>query len=132
MKTFANCTPDEFMTQVVKFRTPFVEWAEKIGIPEIRARRPEGFDKMSAEEKRKALTELATANMGEILGIALEKSPEETKNLLCLATFTDPKDFNNHAMVEYLSAMLEMIGSEEVRGFFSLYLAPMLKHSSKV
>ena len=42
MKHFANCTPDEFMAQIVKFRTPFVNWLETIGFAEIRARRPAG------------------------------------------------------------------------------------------
>ena len=130
MKHFANCTPDEFMAQVVKFRAPFVEWIKEIGIPEIRARRPEGVDTMTDEEKREAIPRIANENMGEILAAAMEKNMEATKNLMCLATFTEPKDFNKHKMVEYISAILDMMRSEEVRGFFTFYLAPMLKSSS--
>lgn len=130
MKHFANCTPDEFMAQAVKFRSPFVEWIKEIGIPEIRARRPEGFDTMTDEEKREAIPRIANENMGEILAIALEKNAEATKELMCLATFTEPKDFNKHKMVEYLAAILEMMNSEEVRGFFTFYLAPMMKNGS--
>lgn len=128
MKHFANCTPDEFISQVVKFRGPFVDWVEEIGIPEIRARRPEGYEGMSQSEKVEAVSKLAAENMGEIITIALEKNPEATKNLMCLATFTDPKDFNSHAMVEYLSAIMEMLRNVEVKNFFTLYLAPVLKN----
>lgn len=128
MKHFANCTPDEFISQVVKFRGPFVDWVEEIGIPEIRARRPEGYEDMSQNEKVEAISNLATANMGEIITIALEKDPEATKNLMCLATFTDPEDFNNHTMVEYLTAIAQMLGNAEVRSFFTFYLAPVLKN----
>lgn len=128
MKHFANCTPDEFISQVVKFRGPFVDWVNAIGIPEIRARRPEGYDDMDQKEKIEAISKLATENMGEIITIALEKNPEATKNLMCLATFTDPEDFNNHTMVEYLTAIMQMLGNAEVKGFFTLYLAPAFKN----
>ena len=128
MKHFANCTPDEFISQVVKFRGPFVDWVKEIGIPEIRARRPEGYEDMSQKEKVEAISKMAAENMGEIIAIALEKNPEATKNLMCLATFTDPGDFNNHTMVEYLTAIMQMLGNAEVKGFFTLYLAPAFKN----
>ena len=132
MKNFANCSPEEFMAQAVKFRAPFIQWVEEIGIHEIRARRPEGFDEMKDKEKADAVSQMATENMGEILAIALEKNPELTKEVMRLATFTEPEDFNKHTMVEYIAAILEMIGSQEVRGFFTFYLTPKLKTSSKV
>lgn len=128
MKHFANCTPDEFISQVAKFRGPFVDWVEEIGIPEIRARRPEGYEDMSQNEKVEAISKMAAENMGEIITIALEKNPEATKNLMCLATFTDPEDFNNHTMVEYLTAIMQMLSNAEVKGFFTLYLAPAFKN----
>jgi hypothetical protein len=128
MKHFANCTPDEFMSQVVKFRGPFVDWVKETGILEIRARRPEGYEDMEKEEKIKAITKMATENTGEIISIALEKNPEATKNLMCLATFTDPKDFNNHTMVEYLTAIMQMLGNTEVKDFFTFYLTPAFKN----
>ena len=128
MKHFANCTPDEFISQIVKFRGPFVDWVNEIGIPEIRARRPEGYEDMDQNERVEAISKLATENMGEIITIALEKNAEATKNLMCLATFTDPKDFNSHTMVEYLAAIMEILGNAEVVNFFMLYLAPVLKN----
>ena len=130
MKNFANCTPDEFLTQVVKFRGPFLKWCENIGLQEIRSRRPEGFDKMSAEERSDAISRISIENMGEILLSALEKDPEGTKEVLCLATFTTPEDFNSHPMTEYLRTVLEMLSSSEVRSFFTFYLSPKTKSSS--
>jgi len=100
----------------------------EIGIPEIRARRPEGYEDMDQNERVEAISKLATENMGEIITIALEKNAEATKNLMCLATFTDPKDFNSHTMVEYLAAIMEILGNAEVVNFFMLYLAPVLKN----
>lgn len=129
MKHFANCTPDEFMPQAMKFRRPFVAWLENIGVQEIRARRPKGFEKLSDKEKADALSRLATENTGEIIAAAFEKDMAATTEIMCLATFTDPKDFNKHTMVEYLRAIMEMLKSEEVRGFFMFYLAPMLRTS---
>lgn len=131
MKHFANCNPDEFMAQVVKFRAPFAEWCEKIGLKEIRARRPEGFDAMDDEAKAEAIRRIANENMGEILAAALEKDMEGTKRVMCLATFTEPEDFNRHTMVEYLGAILAMLNSQEVRGFFTFYLSPTMQHSFK-
>ena len=132
MKSFANCTPEEFMAQAVKFRRPFLQWIEEIGVSEIRARRPEGFAKMSDKEKRAAVSRLAVENMGEIIEIALEKNMELTINIMCLATFTERKDFNSHTMVEYLTAITEMLNSDEVRSFFTFYLAPKMKTSLMV
>lgn len=131
MKSFANCTPDEFMTQAVKFRAPFTEWCEKIGVKEIRARRPEGFEKLKGEERAEAINRIASENMGEILAAALEKDVEGTKEVMCLATFTEPEDFNAHPMVEYLEAILDMLNSKEVRGFFTFYLPQKLANSFK-
>lgn len=131
MKNLANCTPDEFMAHAVKIRGPLMDWMENIGLNEIRSRKPEGFDGMEQKEKEAALAELAIENMGEILAAALEKDPENTRKLMCLCTLTEPEEFNTHTMPEYFSAILEVLRSEEVRGFFTLYLRPNLRTSFK-
>lgn len=130
MKNFANCNPEEFMAQAVRFRRPFIKWVNEIGISEIRARRPEGFDQMNDKDKGEAISRVAIENVGEIIAAALEKSPEATKEIMCLSTFTDPKDFNTHTMVEYISSIFEMLRSKEVRDFFTFYLAQRTKTSS--
>lgn len=131
MKNFANCNPEEFMTQAVKLRGPFIKWIEEVGVKEIRARRPEGFDNMSQKEKAEAASKLGMENMGEILATALEQQPELTKQVMCLCTFTEINDFNSHLMVEYLDAITEMLASAQVRSFFTFFLAPKMKNISR-
>ena len=122
MKHLANCTPTEFLKQVRRLRGPFRAWLEVTGIPAIRARRPEGFEDMTDEEKRDALIEQARLNTPEILDAALEKDFDGTIALLCMATFTEPEDFDSHTLGEYLQAVNAMMTDEGVRGFFTLYL----------
>ena len=129
MKNFANCTPEEFMKQAVKFRAPFLKWIEDVGIHEINARRPDGYDDMKQEEKAQIAYKIIAENYGEILGVALEKNLEDTINIMCMATFTDREDFNSHTMTEYLEAIGEMLRSKEVKSFFTLYLAPKMRTS---
>lgn len=120
MKHLANCTPTEFMKQAVKVRRPFREWIERTGIPAIRARRPEGFEDMTPDERREALIIQSRENMADIVAAAIEEDFEGTVNLLCLATFTDPAEFDSHPFSEYLSAVNAMLSDEGVKGFFTL------------
>lgn len=131
MKNLANCAPTEFLTQAFKLRGPFAKWLEETGIPEIRKRRPDGYDGMKAKEKSEAMAEQAKENMGDMLAAALEKDQQGTLEVMALSCFTDPKDVDAHPMTEYLDAILEMLGSEAVRNFFMLYLKPTDKPSSK-
>lgn len=131
MKNFANCNPTEFMQQAVKLRGPFMEWIDKVGVKEIRARRPKGFDKLNDKEKAEAASRLGIENMGEILAVSLEKEPELTKQVMCLCTFTEREDFDNHMMVDYLTAITEMLASQQVRSFFMFFLAQKMKNTSK-
>lgn len=131
MKTLANCTPTEFLKQCVKLRAPFADWLEKTGIPEIRARRPKGFDDLPDEEKAEAIREQGNENMADIIAAALEKDFDGTINVMALCCFTDPKDIDAHPMTEYLDAILEMFNSDAVRGFFMYYLRPKKATSSK-
>ena len=50
--------------------------------------------------------------------IALEEHPVETAELLGLLCFIEPDDVKNHKMTEFLSAIIELIESEEVLSFF--------------
>lgn len=131
MKHLANCPADEFMAAVVKMKYHFADWLKKTGIPAIRERRPEGYADMDQQQRVEALQELTTVNMGDIFAAAIETDPEGTKDLLCMATFTEPKEFGSHTMPEYLVAISEMLSDKEVVGFFTYYLAPILKTSTK-
>lgn len=131
MKNLANCTPTEFMRQSMKLRAPFAAWLKKTGIPEIRKRRPEGFDEMTDTEKAEALRAQSAENMTDIIAAALEKDYEGTVEVMALCCFVDPKDIDAHPMAEYLEAIMQMFSSEAVRGFFMYYLRPGQGTSSK-
>lgn len=131
MKNLANCAPTEFMQQCVKLRGPFAAWLEKTGIAEIRARRPEGYDEMTDDQKIAAIREQGNENMTDILAAAMEKDFDGTVEVLALCCFTDPKEIDAHPMTEYLDAVLEMFNNDAVRGFFMYYLRPKKSTSSK-
>ena len=122
MKHLANCTHREFLKQAMRLRAPFKAWLERTGIPEIRARRPEGYDDMTAEEKLAANIEQGRKNMPEIIAAALEKDFDRSIEILCLATFTDPEAFDEHTLDEYILAVNEMMSDPGVRNFFTLAL----------
>ena len=122
MKTLVNCTPKEFLKQTALLKEPLEKWFRETGIPEIRKHKPEGFDKMTSKQKEAALVEQGQINLGDMLAAALEKDEAGTLEIMALLCFTDPADVDSHPMVEYLRAILEMIGNEEVRTFFMLYL----------
>lgn len=131
MKHLANCAPTEFMAQCVKLRRPFQDWLEKTGIPEIRQRKPEGFDAMKPEEQASALMEQGAENIGDILAAAMEKDPHGTAEIMALCCFTEPEDVDKHPMPEYLDAIIEMFTNKAVRGFFMYFLKSKPRTSSK-
>ena len=122
MKHLANCTHREFLKQAMLIRQPLKMWLERTGIPAIRSRRPEGYDDMSEEEQIRAKIEQARKNMPDIIDAALQKDFDGTIALLCLATFTGPEHFDDHTLTEYILAVNEIVNTQEVVDFFTLYL----------
>lgn len=122
MKHLANCTHTEFLKQAMKVRAPLKAWLERTGIPAIRARRPEGVDDLPEEQRRDALIEQARKNLPEVIDAALERDFDGSIELLCLVTFTDPADFDENPLSEYIMAVNEIMSDPGVRDFFTLYL----------
>lgn len=119
MKTLANCTPREFLSQTNKIKNAVKDWLTKTGIQEIRSRLPKIDDKMSKEEKAKAFKDQAMENAMDILDEILEKNPDETIEILCHVCFIDPKDADNHKMSEFLGNIAEVISDDNVASFFA-------------
>ena len=119
MKTLANCTPREFLSQTNKIKNAAKDWLTKTGIQEIRSRLPKIDDKMSKEEKAKAFKDQAMENAMDILEEILEKNPDETIEILCHVCFIDPKDADNHKMSEFLGNIAEVISDDNVASFFA-------------
>ena len=118
MKTLANCTPKEFLVQTNKIRKSAEKWLSLTKIMEIRKRLPEVEADASEEEKKAALENQVRLNLSTMLDAILDEYPDETAELLGLLCFIDPKDLDNHSMLEILANVTEILNSEEVLSFF--------------
>lgn len=125
MKTFVNCTMEEFLTQSVKFRAPFVEWLKAVNASEVYKKTQGSISDGATGE------EIATA-FNEFIG-ALEAASLEhlelTMQVLRIATFTE-NDTELPPFPEYQKAAIEMYLNKEVRGFFVRVLKSSLTTSS--
>lgn len=128
MKTLANCKPTEFFAQTNKIRKAVKNWLDVTDILEIRKRVPELSSpakveskeelEKSIEERKQAFAKQSLQNLFDILEAVLEKHPEETIELMALICFIEPKDADNHAMSEYLTAINELMSDKAVVDFF--------------
>ena len=123
MKNFTNCTPDEFAVQSVKLRVPLLAWLKAVGAADIRKKYAAAIPDDASDEERLRAT---LAFLGEVQNAALEKCPDLTREVLCIATFTDPDDYANHPFPEYVDAAYEMYMNKAVRDFFTRSLYPSL------
>lgn len=118
MRTLANCTPLEFLTQTNKIRRQAEKWLSLTKILEIRKTMPKLSEGMTAEEMKAAWREQVQQNLSNMMTAILEEYPKETADLLCLVCFVDPADMENHSMTELLSALNEILANDEVISFF--------------
>lgn len=128
MKTLATCKPSEFLVQTNKIRKSVEKWLKDTKILEIRKNVPKLGkinNEMTDEEKAKVLAKnkelrnkAAMDNLSKILDAILEKYPNETLELLALICFIEPSEADNHSVMEYLKAISEILGNEDVISFF--------------
>lgn len=119
MKTLANCTPLEFLTQTNKIRKSAENWLTLTKVLEIRRNLPKIDKEMSAEEKSAAWRGQIRKNVSDMLAAILEEHPQETAELLCHVCFIDPKDMEKHTMTELLGSINEILENAEVVSFFA-------------
>ena len=119
MKTLANCTPREFLTQTIKIKNAVSKWLTDTDIMAIRKRTPVIADGMSKAEKDEAYTKQGLSNLSAMYDEIAGRHPDETLELLALLCFTEPDKVDEHPMTEYLTAISDMLGSEAVTGFFT-------------
>lgn len=118
MKTLANCTPREFLTQTNKIRKSVANWLELTQIMQIRQTKPEVDESASEEERKAALAKQVRLNLSAILDAILDEHPDETAELLGLICFIEPEDLDKHSMAELLANVADVLNSEEVMSFF--------------
>lgn len=119
MKTLANCTSKEFLTQTVKIKRAVEKWLTDTDIMNIRKRLPALPDTMSEDEKKEAIESQAKANLSAIFDAIAEEHPDETSEVIALCCFTDPEKMDERPMFDYLTAIADMISNESVIGFFT-------------
>ena len=119
MKNLANCAPREFFAQTVKIKKSVEVWLKETDVLNIRKIKPIIPDGATNEEKRASIEKQARANLSKMFDAIMEEHPEETLELLALLCFVDPKDVDNYPMCNYLGAIGEMLGNQDVIGFFT-------------
>lgn len=131
MKNLANCKPSEFLRQTNRMRKALGKWLTATDIANIRARRPEIPDDASEEERKKALDRQMRENWNDILDEVMEKHPDETLELLALASFVEPENVDDHTMAEYLGSFAEIMNDSNAMGFFMPLLNLALRAGSE-
>lgn len=119
MKNLTNCTPREFMRQTAKIRHAVEKWLTLTDIMNIRKRLPEIPYTATEAEKNELMREQTRKNLRAMADAILDEHPDETADLLALCCFIEPEDMNEHPMTEYLAAVAEMLGDENVISFFT-------------
>lgn len=119
MKNLTNCTPREFMRQTAKIRHAVEKWLTLTDILNIRKRLPEIPYTATEAEKNELMREQTRKNLRAMADAILDEHPDETADLLALCCFIEPEDMDEHPMTEYLAAVAEMLGDENVISFFT-------------
>lgn len=119
MKNLTNCTPREFMRQTAKIRHAVEKWLTLTDIMNIRKRLPEIPYTATEAEKNELMREQTRKNLRAMADAILDEHPDETADLLALCCFIEPEDMDEHPMTEYLAAVAEMLGDENVISFFT-------------
>lgn len=119
LKNLANCKPSEFLRQTNRIRKSVSKWLTLTDILNIRERQPKLSDDMPPEDVKKAIQQQSMDNLNDILDAALDKHPDETLELLALASFVEPEDVDKHTVGEYLASFNELLTNEDVTTFFT-------------
>lgn len=129
MQNLAKCKPSEFLRQTNRIRKSAEKWLKDTDIMNIRKRmKPmqKITDEMTAEEKeavavrnRQTLQQQTQENLRAILDAILDDHPDETLELLALMCFVEPEHVDDYPIVDYITAINDMLSDEAVMGFFT-------------
>ena len=129
MKNLANCKPTEFMVQANRIRKSVEKWLTVTEIREIRLKKPqlEPIPIGASDEERERIfkenqerqMEQARKNVSEMLDSIMDRHPQETLEILALASFVEPKDIDNYSMSDYLGSFNEILENKNIIRFFT-------------
>ena len=142
IKTLSTCSEVEFLRQTNKIRKAVEQWLTKTNILNIRKRiaefqtvpkdatKEEKF-RIAAENKERE-AEQVKKNLNDMLDAMLEEYPEETVKVMKLCCFVDPEDTTSHHITYYMGAFAQMLGDENVIGFFQSLILMAQRFGLKV
>lgn len=119
MKNLANCTPREFLRQTVKIRRAVENWLKLTDVLNIRKKLPEMPPDLTPDERKKRVSEQASANLALMVDAIADEHPDETAELLGLLCFVEPENVDDYPMSAYMGAVAEMMANEDVMRFFT-------------
>ena len=131
MKNLANCSPVEFLVQSNKIRKSVESWLELTKVAEIRKNMPEIPEGATKEQINELIAKQGKENIRKMLDSMLEEHPKETAELLGLLCFIEPKDLEEHKMVEIIGSVNDILNSKEVIDFFTSLMQSGLIDTSK-
>lgn len=128
MKTLANCTPREFLSQTNRIRKSAEKWLKDTKILDIRKRmpkiapptKPSSAEELakSIEERNEAFAEQLQENVFAMLKAMLDEHADETLELMALVCFIEPEEIDNYTMSQLFNALGEVMDDEGVVNFF--------------
>lgn len=118
MKTMANCSPIEFLSQGYKVMDKLSTLLKETKVLDIRKKMPSFSPTDTDEEKKAKIQAQSKANIMEMLKVLMEENPKETAEVLGLMCFIDPEELETHKGIEFITPAVELLTSEEVLSFF--------------
>lgn len=118
MKTMANCSPIEFLSQGYKIIDKVSKLLKETRVLDIRKKTPSFSPEDTEEEKKAKIDAQSKKNIMEMLQVLMEENPKETAEVLALLCFIAPEELENHKGIEFIQPAIEILTSSEVLGFF--------------
>ena len=129
MKNLANCRPTEFMVQANRIRKAVEKWLTVTDLKNIRSMKPElteipitatveEIERIKAENRDK-LHAQGLKNLSKMFDAIFEEHPDESLEILALASFVEPGHIDDHTISEYLGSFNEIMNDRNVVSFFS-------------
>ena len=119
MKNLATCKPTEFLSQTIKIRKYVAKWIKDTNIFDLKEKLEKFSDGISEDEKKEIVSDKIMKSLGRIFDEVFEKHGEETLGLLALLCFVEPENVDDYTMDEYLGAIADMVGNDNVFRFFT-------------
>lgn len=131
LKTLANCSLREFLSQANKIRKEAYDFIELTEIAKIRSNVPEFTGKETEEERNEMIKKQGKKNFSQILDNCLEKNVDATIKMVGLLCFKTPEEAEQMDGGEFLSTAMDLFANERVMDFFFKFINSVTKITEK-